>query len=245
MINVDLAGSETKYVIVGTVTGQVAGAEVSVSQTKNFSDNNDFPGVTGALVTIESNGMVDTLYSAGNGIYRSDAITGAPGTTYNLTVNIGGTIFHAVSTMPQQVPFDSLYTSVGAFSNNSFATVVYRDPIGVSNYYKWVQYVNGKKEKSIFVSDDEFTDGQRVQSKLNYNNDTDDKTRDIHSGDSVRIEQYCIDGAVYKYWYSLNNGATGTSQSASPANPVTNITGGTVMGYFSAQTIQTRAIKVL
>ena len=53
----------------------------------------------------------------------------------------------------------------------------------------------------------------------------------------------CNDAAVYKFWYSLNNGATGTGESASPSNPVSNISGG-VIGYFSAQTIQSRSIKV-
>jgi len=53
----------------------------------------------------------------------------------------------------------------------------------------------------------------------------------------------CNDAAVYKYWYSLNDGATGTGQSASPANPVTNISGG-ALGYFSAQTVRTKGIKV-
>src|SRR5262249_44887474 len=101
---------------------------------------------------------------------------------------------------------------------------------------------NGRKEESIFVDDDEFTDGQTVKAQLNYNNDTDNPARDIKSGDSVRIDMICNDAAVYKFWYSLNNGATGTGESASPSNPVSNITGG-ALGYFSAQTMQVTIIK--
>jgi hypothetical protein len=53
----------------------------------------------------------------------------------------------------------------------------------------------------------------------------------------------CNDAAVYTFWYSLSSGATGANESASPANPVSNISGGAV-GYFSAQTIQRKTILV-
>ena len=145
--------------------------------------------------------------------------------------------------MPQPVPLDSFYVSTGRLTTKKYVTVIYKDPVGVPNYYRFIQYVNGRKEKSIFADNDEFTDGQKVKSQLEYNNDTDDAKRDIVSGDSVRIEMICTDAAVYKYWYSLNDGASGDSQSASPANPVTNISG-SVMGYFSAQTVQGKTIKV-
>ena len=105
-----------------------------------------------------------------------------------------------------------------------------------------MQYVNGKKEKTVFVDNDEFTDGQTIKSQLNFNNDTNDPARDIKTGDSLTLQMLCIDAAVYKYWYSLNDGATGANQSASPANPVSNITGGSAVGYFSAQTLQSRTI---
>jgi len=52
-----------------------------------------------------------------------------------------------------------------------------------------------------------------------------------------------IDYPVYKYFFSLENSATGENQSATPANPVSNIKGG-ALGYFSVQTIQSREIKV-
>ena len=50
-----------------------------------------------------------------------------------------------------------------------------------------------------------------------------------------------IDPVVYKYWFSLSQNATGETQSASPANPVSNIKGG-ALGYFSAHTISTKSI---
>jgi len=243
VINVNLNGATAEYVIVGKITDQPGACQVSITRSKDFSDDNQFPGISGATVTIENNGVVTSLPETDPGVYSTGSLTGQPGETYILTVHFEKTTFTASSTMPQPVGPDSIYVSTGRLTTKKYVTVIYRDPPGVANYYHFIQYVNGKKEPSIFVSDDEFTDGQTVKPQLVFNNDTNDPARDIKSGDSVRIDMICNDAAVYKYWYSLNDGATGTGQSASPANPVTNISGG-ALGYFSAQTVRSRSIKV-
>ena len=244
VISVKLDTASTQYVIVGTLTDQPGVCQVSVTQSKSFSENNSFPGVSGATVTIENNGVTTPLPETSSGVYQTTALTGIPGNTYHLTVTIGSQLFTASSTMPQPVALDSIYTSTESLSNKKYITVVYHDPAGISNYYHFVQYVNGKKEKTIFADSDEFTDGQTIKSQLTFNNDNSDPARDIKTGDSVTLTMFCTDAAVYKYWFSLNNGATGSSQSASPANPVSNISGESVTGYFSAQTFQTRTILV-
>ena len=67
--------------------------------------------------------------------------------------------------------------------------------------------------------------------------------RNIKSGDTVTIEMLGIDEAVYKYWYSLHfNGGDG-GNIATPANPVTNVSGG-ALGYFSAQTVDRKTVIV-
>lgn len=243
VISVKLNSSETKYVITGKVTDQPGECLVSITRTKDFSEDNQFPGVSGATVTVDHDGVVTTLPETEAGSYSTGSITGEPGHTYLMTVQIGSETFSASSTMPQPVDLDSMYVSNEPLSNKKYITVVYRDPLNIANYYHFIQYINGRKEQTIFASDDEFTDGQRVRSQLNYNNDTDDSTRDIKSHDSVSIDMICNDAAVYKYWYSLSNGATGANQSATPANPVSNISGG-ALGYFSAQTIRRKSIKV-
>ncbi|MBN9384321.1 MAG: DUF4249 domain-containing protein [Chitinophagaceae bacterium] len=243
VINVNLNNTSTKYVIVGKITDQPGECQVYITRTKNFSEDNQFPGVSGATVTVENNGIVTSLPETGTGVYSTGSLTGKPGQTYALTVHIGNETFSSISTMPQPVNLDSIYVKTGALSNKKYVTVVYKDPPGIANYYHFIQYVNDHMEPTIFVSDDEFTDGRTVKSELNFSNDTNNSARDIKSGDSVRIEMICNDSAVYKYWYTLYNGATGASQSASPSNPVSNISGG-VMGYFSAQTVQWKGIRV-
>jgi len=243
VISVNLNSTEKKYIITGKVTDQPGECQVSITRTKDFSENNQFPGVSGATVTVEDQGIITTLQETGSGLYTSNTLTGQPGHTYLLTIHLGGETFSSSSTMPQPVILDSIYVSTARLSNTKYVTVLYKDPLNIANYYHFIQYINGEKEATIFVSDDEFTDGQTVKSQLEYNNDTDDTTRDIKKGDSVSIDMICNDAAVYKFWYSLSNGATGANESASPANPVSNISGGAV-GYFSAQTIQRKSVLV-
>jgi hypothetical protein len=50
----------------------------------------------------------------------------------------------------------------------------------------------------------------------------------------VNIEMQCIDKNVYDYFFAIASVIQG--QSATPANPVNNISGG-ALGYFSACTV--------
>ncbi|HYJ37819.1 MAG TPA: hypothetical protein VEV87_04350 [Chitinophagaceae bacterium] len=74
--------------------------------------------------------------------------------------------------------------------------------------------------------------------------DKEDDPRNLETGDEVTIEMLTIDGVIFKYWNSLRSaGGDGSTSTASPANPVTNIEGG-ALGYFSAQTIRQKKVIV-
>jgi hypothetical protein len=244
VISVHLDSSATKYVIEGVVTDQPGGVRVSITQTRDFSANNSFVGVSGASVTIENNGSSYALTETGQGVYTTSALTGVPGNTYSMKVVLDGVSYTATSTMPNPVVgIDSIYVSNGTLTDKRYATVVFTDPAGIPNYYRWVQYVNGHQEKTDFLGDDEFTDGLKIRDQLDFNNDTDDPQRDIKTGDSVRIDMINIDSAAFKYWFALERNADGSGRSASPANPTSNIAGG-CLGYFSAQAVRTRRLLV-
>jgi hypothetical protein len=244
VISVHLDSGATKYVIEGVVTDQPGGSSVSITQTKDFSADNSFAGVSGATVTIDNNGSSYPLTESSPGVYTTPSLTGVPGNTYSMKVVLNGVIYTATSTMPDPVVgIDSIYVSNGLLTDKRFITVVYTDPAGISNYYRWVQYVNGRKEKTNFLGDDEFTDGLRIKDQLNFNNDTNDPNRDITAGDSVRIDMINLDSTVYQYWFALQQNADGSGRSASPANPTGNIAGG-CLGYFSAQAVRTRSMLV-
>jgi len=244
VISVHLDSGATKYVIEGVVTDQPGGSSVTITQTKDFSGNNNFGGVSGAKVTIGNNGSSYLFSESSPGVYTSNVLTGVPGNTYSMKVVLDGFIYTATSTMPNPVVgIDSLYVSNGLLTDKRYVTVVYTDPAGIPNYYRWVQYVNGRKEKTNFFGNDEFTDGLRIKDQLDFNNDTNDPNRNIKTGDSVRIDMINIDSAVYQYWFALQQNADGSGRSASPANPTGNISGG-CLGYFSAQGVRTRSLLV-
>ncbi|MDP4149942.1 MAG: DUF4249 domain-containing protein [Bacteroidota bacterium] len=238
-----LNSGESKYVIEGVVSDQPGASAVSITQTKDFSSDNTFAGVSGATVTVENGVTIFPLAESTPGVYTNNNLTGVPGETYVLKVVINGVDYSASSTMPQPVGLDTMYVSNDDLTSRRYISIAYSDPPGIPNYYRWVQYVNGRKEKTVFVANDEFADGLKVHGPLNFNNDTNDPARDIKTGDSVRIDMLNLDSAVYGYWYSLQRNASGSGNTASPANPTSNISGGS-LGYFSAQSVRSRSLLV-
>jgi hypothetical protein len=239
VIDVKLNDSANKYVIEGVVTDQDGHCLVKISQTKNFQDNNDFEGVSGAGVIVTGeDGKMTLLSETVQGIYKADMIA-EPGVQYKLDVTIAGKLYTSVSRMPDPVAVDSIYISEMDFGSekDKMVNVVYHDPAGLGNAYRFVLYINGKKVNSIFDRNDDLSDGRKTTVTLM------DHDTDLKQGDAVKVEMQCIDANVYKYWFSLRQGATGDGQSASPTNPVTNISGG-ALGYFSAHTISEKTIVV-
>jgi hypothetical protein len=237
VITVDLNSASPKYVIEGAITNASGPYQVKITQTKNFSDNNTFPGVSGAVVTISDNAGNTSLLSEGAaGYYTTAGITGVPGRTYYLSVKIGNETFQSVSTMPARVPFDTLYIeSLTDFGDTlRTATVGYKDPAGIKNYYRYVMYLNNNYVKEVFISNDELTDGKELEQTIFSNGD-----QEIKQGDSVKVEMQCIDSYVYKYFFTLVQ--TIGQNSAAPTNPVNNITG--ALGYFSAHSVEVKRIK--
>ncbi len=239
VIDVSIKDAGQKYVIEAVVSDQAEGNFVKITTTQNLSDNNTFPGVGNADVKIADNdGNTFILNEKEAGIYKHNSFSGAIGKTYTLTVDIGGEIFKAVSTMPSKVKMDTLFiTEEFLFGDvRKSANLVYRDPSGERNYYRFIQFINGRRFNQIFISNDEYTNGNRVTEKLRSPSDNEDDK--IASGDTITVHALCIDKANNDYWTSyLTAGATGGSSTASPANPKTNIQGG-ALGYFSAHTVQ-------
>ncbi|WP_018611711.1 DUF4249 domain-containing protein [Segetibacter koreensis] len=245
VINIGLNEAEKKYVVEAVLTDQPNSCKVLLTQTKNFSENNTFNGVVGAQVTIADNNAAPvTLTETSPGVYENK-LTGVSGHTYTLTVKVAGQTFTSTSTMPALVPFDSLYISERTFfgETNKYATVSLKDPPGIGNAYRCVQYVNGVKEKTIFVRDDSYSDGRQMENTLYFFSNDDNDEKKLKAGDNVRIDLLSIDYPVYKYWFSLAQSSTGENQSATPGNPSTNIKGG-ALGYFSAQTLQSKTVAV-
>lgn len=242
VIDIDIKKAESKYVIEAYISNQPGDCKVHITQTVNFSEPAVFPGVTGAIVFIQDNNDPPVgLLETGNGMYESASLNGMEGHTYSLSIKINGQVFTSVSQMPGQVNFDSL--SVVDFrsfdGNRKFSNVTFYDPLGKGNAYRFLQYKNEILNKNIFVLNDDFTDGRLNNTLLTFFDRTNDER--LEAGDTVKVEMQCVDPAVYKFFSSLSQSSTGSSDNVSPGNPVSNIEGG-ALGYFSAYTKQIKVV---
>lgn len=241
VIDVDTRNAEKKTVIEAVLTDQAGGASVLLSSSLNMSDRNTFSPITGAQVRISDNvGNNFALMETTPGVYLAPTLVGIPGMTYHLEVIQANKTFTAVSRMPVKIALDTAYVTDEVLfgETRKLVNIAYQDPPGKGNCYRYVQYVNDRKTKAIFTNNDDYIDGKYIETKLWYLVDEEENPEEeIKSGDQVKIDLLCIDVPMYRYWFSVFQSATGTSQSASPANPVSNIQGG-ALGYFSAHTFQ-------
>lgn len=237
VIKVNLNGSDPQYVIEGNVTDLTDTQTVTISRSVNFSETNQFPQVTGAIVTItdETAGVTDTLKEVHPGTYKTSKMTGISGHAYHLYINANGRVFTAVSTMPNPVAIDSIGTEKSVFGGDDlYAKPYYTDPIEEGNRYRLTQSVNRKKIKGWDIRSDEVTNGQTAKFPLFYDTD-DDQNPKINVGDSIFVTLQTIDQKVYDFYRTLEQ--TMSQNSTTQANPLTNIAGG-ALGYFSASTVR-------
>lgn len=244
VIDIDLKNVEKKYVIEAVVTDEAGAAKVLISQTKNFSDDNDFNGIENALVTIKDNdGNSTTLQELSAGVYTDATLAGIPGETYTLSVKVGDETFTSSTTMPAKINMDSLYITEDYLFGEirKSANVDYIDPIGKGQSFRFIIYQNGVKSKSIYIQDDEYSDGKDQVVRLR---SPGEEEEEMKTGDIIKVEMLAIDPSVFKYWNSfLSGGASGSSSTASPANPTSNISGG-ALGYFSVHNVQSKTVTV-
>ncbi len=238
VIDVDLNSTNPKYVIEGIITNEAKSFSVTIKQSVNFSETNNYPKISGAIVTISDNaGQNETLMEKSAGQYVTSSILGIPGRTYQLNIKIGDKTFTASSTMPTLVVLDSLSIKKPSFGIGSKKVVHYNfnEPAIKGNNYKVDLYINGKLEDLATVFNDRLANGIKISSAF-FSQDIEYKL-----GDSVRVSLSNIDNGVFQYLFELSQLADGPNQAGTPANPTSNISGG-AFGYFSAQSISTKEI---
>lgn len=235
VIDVDLNDTEQKVVIEGFILRGDTVQRVRITKTQNFDESTAPPAVDNASVTVIDNlGNAVSFTSVGNGWYEATNYPGVEGRTYTLTAVVDGNSYSGSSTMPFYQPFEDLYVELFPFGPDTLISVVpaHYDQAGIPNFYQFHVYVNGERDKSIFIQNDQFTDGNLVIEPL--------FVSEVEIGDTVRVDLFCIDKPIHTYFNQLGSNS---SSSATPANPVSNLSGGCV-GYFSARTFDTRTIIV-
>lgn len=243
VVQLDLNNAPSQIVIEGEVINRNEPCTVKISRTVNFSADNIFPPVTGATVQVTDSvtGVTTALIESAPGTYTTRSYSGIPGHIYNLRVVAEGKEYRASSTMPVPVPMDSITFSRNTDFNNKQsinAIVNFQDPPGLGNYYQFTEYRNGRLIPNVFVFEDRLSDGRYIQQPL-FNDSS-----YLQRGDTMLLKMYCIDKPVFDYFNTLIP-VTGNNsfQSATPANPISNISNG-ALGYFSAHTISQERVRV-
>lgn len=245
VIDVNISNSSSpKLVIEANLTDMPGIQKVTISRTVPYNSSNVFPPVSGATVTLNE-GASGKFYRLSEtvtpGTYTLIGYKGKTLSLYTLNVTIDNKLYTASAIMPIAVNLDSLTLSAQVFGSKQIKTVSvnYRDPGNVANQYKYVMYVNGVQIKRIFTENDNLTDGRAVSTSL-YQREV-----DLNKGDRVDVDMQCIDLNMFNYWDNLGNqGGNGPQNSATPANPPSNFFNSSVLGYFSAHTIQRKTVII-
>lgn len=236
-IDVDLRSSEPKLVIEGLITADSL-ATVRLTMSKDFSSNNTFDPVLGALVSVsDDKGNTEILKIDTSGIYKAQNLRGVPGRTYNLKVNVDGQEYTASSTMsPHTVKIDSITMYYIPLFKYACPMIYFQDPKGSKNYYRELLYINGKRKKlDEDATDTDDREGfylSRLVPAFKENGSDEDP---IKKGDTITVEHQLLDKGAYTFFETL--GRIGNSQT----NPTSNIVGG-ALGYFSAYTFDRKTI---
>jgi hypothetical protein len=241
VISVDLRDAPSQIVIEGEITNAGGLAQVRISKSVNFPASNVYPPVSGAAVrlTDSSNGISAMMNESDPGLYTTRGIGGVSNHVYKLEVTVDGKTYNASSTMPRPVILDSVTFALNTDFNNKQAinaVVNFRDPDGLGNYYQFSESLRGRLIPDIFVFEDRLSDGKYIEQPL-FNDSS-----YLQRGDTLLLTMNCVDKNVYNYFFTLAD-VTGNNnfQTATPANPNTNISNG-ALGYFSAHT--TTKVKV-
>jgi hypothetical protein len=245
IIDVDLNSANPTLIVEGEITDKAGPYEIKLSKTVNFSQGNIFPGVTGAQVTVSDGTIVDTLIETVGGIYKTRKLVGRPEKTYSLKIIAEGKTYTSSSKMPAAIPILGAFVEISSINLPGDTVksydyfVVFTDPPNIQNNYRFIFSSKGIKDKGFNdIVNDNLFDGKPFPFP---GFTTQDFNKTLKSNDVVNIEMQCIDRNVFNYFSSLSNNLNG--QSATPANPVNNISGG-ALGYFSACSINKTSVVI-
>jgi len=231
VIQLDLSTTAPQLVIQGNVYDEPGPYAVKISKTTNFDTPNIYPAVTNARVTISDNaGKTEELSQVTDGTYVTSTLEGVVGRTYTLTVQIDGKTYTARSTMPQPVYIDTIYYKKSVFSSIKLIALDFINPPNKENYYQVIHLVNGKQVAGFSV----FSNNSGEVERISYSFMSTDTTPALVAGDKIVVWLESIDKDVFKYFWTANRDG---SRSASPANPVSNISNG-ALGYFNACSVR-------
>lgn len=245
-IDLDLDDQSGKIVIEANVTDQPGPYMVRITKSVAFTQQNQYPEVTGAQVILSDNtGQTETLQYVGNGNYQTSTFVGASGRTYTLKIQAEGKQYTAQSIMPEAVNFKGLKQDSFKFGDKTSYTLlpIFTDPSVLGNRYLFTFTINNLSKKYINVFSDNLNNGLLNQRPLILpNDDNDGADHEVVVGDTIHVEMQSIDTNVFTFYSALLD-ISGGDGTVTPSNPPSNISNG-ALGYFSAHTQSQRSFVI-
>ena len=242
VIDLDLGNSASKIVMEGLITTDPGPYQLTINQSVDFGNTNDFPPVAGAVVTVtDEDGRSEVLQEVADGVYQTTDLQGEREKTYRMDVEYAGEFYSASSTIPStQVPLDSVtykFVEESLFSQEGYYVTAYlTDPAVEVNYYRMRIFVNEEpyyfefgdnmvKDDNLWYFNDQFFDGKQMDIEFPHT---------LQVGDKVDLELYQIDKSTYDYYRTL--GEVGGIGGVAPTNPISNWSND-ALGYFGAVSV--------
>ena len=241
VINLKFEQTSPKIVIEAIFTDLEVKHLVTLSNAKNFDDDNKRSPISGASVILkEENGQTIAFIEQGkSGNYYSSPFKGKAGKKYTLSVTSNGKTYSATSIMPMPVAIKFLNQIELTFfgETRKLVQVNYMDPVGIENFYYYKTYVNSFKRGSLNIESDRFNDGREVKNNIFVSDP------DLKIGDKVKVQLLTIDKNVYNYLFTLSQISGNGGPPTTPANPTSNFSNG-ALGYFSASTLSVDSLTI-
>ena len=193
------AGNEQKIVL-STTTGYYS---------------SEFPGVSGAVVTVTnaSNTVFNFAETPGTGQYVCNNFLPVIGQAYNLTIVLNGETYTASETFTPVPKIDDTIEQNdkgGEMGDEIEVTFSYTDNAAQANYYLNSITQPHSPFPELEVEDDEHTNGNLMQESFSHEK--------LKPGDQVDFKLYGISKSYYNYMFKLIL-ATGNDGNPFPATP--------------------------
>lgn len=182
---------------------------------------------------------IDSASVSGQDIcaYFTLATTGQFGKRYSITVDSGDHHLSAVTSVPYNVPIDSLWTEPAAVNPDSLRILYLRfdEPDTLGNYYRYWTKVNDEPfYPGYFTSvlDDQFFNGELFELYVDRGYPSNPDAIDFSTygyfkvGDTVVVKVAMIDQAHYDFWRTVEDQTFSGGPFSTPVHIRNNVNGG-------------------
>ena len=236
-IDLDLNEAAARAVIDAQLSDASSVQRIRISRSVGFDDPVNTSGIKDATVSVRDNENRSFIFQyEKDGYYIHRSFKPIAGRSYALNVTVQKQKYIASCRMPSYVAVESTGTAEKSLAekNYFFATLTFKDPANISNYYVYTLSSNGGPFRFARAESDQFNDGLKVTHYIT------DRENDLNRGDAITVRRYCVDEKTYQYWNEYQNN---NLSNAAPSNPKSNISNN-ALGYFSVAPVMEYKLNI-